>query len=122
MLLVTGFKEAAPEIEIPILPELSSHFHMQSECLQQSCGGCCRKRSMICASFLLAIHHQCRVSAPKYQPCMFGDGASFENSSVTAVLRHRAYPESGGEKKTPKFLPGCFNAHWMNYTKKKSKF
>lgn len=56
---------------------------------------------MICATFLPAVQHHCRVSALKYQPCMFGDGASFENGFVTAVLKHRASHESGGEKKKP---------------------
>jgi len=36
---------------------------------------------------------------------MFGNGASFENGSVTAVLRHRACHEAEGGKRTPqKFL------------------
>lgn len=42
---------------------------------------------MICAAFLPAIQHHCRVSALKYQLCMVGDGASFENGFVTAVLK-----------------------------------
>lgn len=54
---------------------------------------------MICPSLLSAIQHHCRVSARKYQPCMFGDDAFFENDSVTAVLKHRACHESDGKKK-----------------------
>lgn len=72
---------------------------------------------MVCPSLLSAIQYHCRVSAWKYQLCMFGDDAFYENSSVTAVLKHTH--ESDRKKNSPKILLSFFSAHWVNYRERK---